>query len=511
MLRDCLFDWQKNIVDSVNRNDYGLYLDMGLGKTPVSLALAEKHKCTKILVIAPNNKVLEDESVGGSWLFWSKKLEYKYNYSIKKQTSFSELQNDFYIINYESLYSRKKDRKTTVVLNDFINDFIKSCKDHNVAVIIDECHKMKDQSSIQTKAINKIKNNLKLYAKNLYCYLLSGTPFTTGYIDLYSQLKFLGYESNKETFKDRYCVMGHIPGLLGWQQPIVGYKNIDKLYETLHKYAITIKSETVQNLPEQIFVEHKLPKTKDFDLLTNETLPGKEIFKEIKKREGIEEREYNIDKKINNPFYRDIDFSIQNGSGKWFADTTGSFWMRARQLSIGFNGNAEESKWYNNARLNELKDFLANNEDNYVLFYNYTPELLGLYEICEELKYNVDVYCGEIKSLNFYDIYSKQDEDKRVTNKKNIILANFASGSEGKNWQAYNKCILFSIPVYKDWAQSLKRVHRTGQTKTVFYHIFYQDNWLDREMYKSLRQQINYSQKMFESDLNRVEKIMKEN
>ena len=508
MIYDLLYDYQKDIANEITKNEYGLFLDMGIGKTPISLALAEKNKCTKILVIAPNNKATEDFSVNGSWLFWSLKSDIKYNYNIKKKTNFKIDQNDFYIINYESLYSRKRDRKSTVILSDAILDFIKSCKNHNVAIIIDECHKMKDPSSMQTKAINKIKTSLKINAKELYCYLLSGTPFTKGYIDLYSQLKFLGYEKNKESFKNNYCITGNVPGLLGWQQPIVGYKNIDKLFDEVHKFAITIESKAVQNLPEQIFVDHVLAKSDEFNLFTSEMFSGKKIYKEIEKREGIKKEKYNVDKKVNNPYYRDIDFSTNVVTGRWYADTTGAFWMRCRQLSIGFNGNAEESKWYNNERLEKIKEFLENHEDNYVLFYNYTPELLALYDICDELKYNVDVYCGDIKSLHFYEKYSNQTPEERLSNSKNIILANFASGSEGKNWQNYNKCILFSIPVYKDWAQSLKRVHRTGQTKTVFYHVFYQDNWLDREMYKSLKEQTNYSQKMFESDLQRVKEII---
>ena len=47
-----LFEYQKKIVDNnINKNAYGLFVDMGLGKTPMSLAFAEKHNCTKILII----------------------------------------------------------------------------------------------------------------------------------------------------------------------------------------------------------------------------------------------------------------------------------------------------------------------------------------------------------------------------------------------------------------------------------------------------------------------------
>ena len=83
--------------------------------------------------------------------------------------------------------------------------------------------------SKQTKAIYKIMQTLSLKHATTKLYLLTGTPFTQGFIDLYSQLKILGWDGNKELFVDAFCIRGQIPGLLGWQQPIIAYKNVDKL------------------------------------------------------------------------------------------------------------------------------------------------------------------------------------------------------------------------------------------------------------------------------------------
>lgn len=522
-----LFDYQKRIFDTCcEKQAYGLFLDMGLGKTPLSLALAEYHDCDKILIISVNTKVLESEKVEGSWLYWCSYLDKKYKVSVKKNTSFDVLNNDIYLVNYESLFKRSLGMKKSVSLSDELINFIKSCKGHNVSIIIDESHKMKDIHSMQTKAINRIQKNLKLIANNVYSYLLTGTPFTQGYVDLYSQLCFLGYEQTKASFVDKFCIRGSIPGLLGWQQPIVGYKNIEELYELVHKYAITILSDAVVNLPEQIFIEHKIPSSLSFNLITSEKLCGETIYNYIKSRlisqnkqnelrdnvKVIERiKKYKTKAKVNNPFYRDIGYDITKDYplSEWLAESSGVFWLRGRQINIGFNGNATSSEWFDENRLNELKKFLEQNKDNYLIFYNYTPELLKLYEICESLGYNVDVYCGECKSLYYYEKYASQTEAEKLTNKNNVIIANFASGSTGKNWQQYNKCIIFSLPLFKDWSQGIKRIHRQGQTKTTFYHVFYQDNWLDRNMYKALKEQVDYSQDMFESDL-RAETIMEE-
>lgn len=295
--------------------------------------------------------------------------------------------------------------------------------------------------------------------------------------------------------------MDQIPGLLEWQQPIKCYKNIDKIYELVHRYAITIKSEDVQDLPDKIFTFIKTKQSEEFNLLTNEKYPCGLVNKELEKHglpiiEDVKEK-----KRVNNPFYRNMEYP----SEKWLAETVGTFWLRAREMSIGFQGNNEEYKIYDRARLDKLKEFLEEHEDNYIIFYNYTPEMLEIYDICESLGYNIDVYSGEIKSTFFYERYAKQKEEERLTNTKNVLIANFKGGSTGKNWQLYNKCLIFSLPTYGDWEQGLKRIHRTGQKVDCFYYVFYQLNWLDIGMKKALEENTEYTEEMFADDFKRVQ------
>lgn len=503
-----LYDYQKNIVDKFkDRSSFGLFLDMGLGKTILSLAFAEVNNCTKVIIITINAKATESENLKDSWLGWAKQSEIQYNLHNKySNEAFLIENNDLLIINYESLFSRAKDKKSKVQLKSTITEFIQSCFNHNVAIIVDESHKMKNLKSLQTEAIFKIKTLLKMQAKNVYSYLLTGTPFTTGYIDLYSQLKMLDYPDTKTNFIDRYCVRGNLPGLLGWQQPIVGYKNVDELYELIHRYAITIRSEEVINLPEQIFIYHVIEKSHSFDMLTTEFVNGKEILKENEQHEEkiFDVEQYNVDKKVGNPYFRNIAYPEL----KWIAETNGTFWLRAREISIGFQGNADDAKWYDKTRMNQIKSFLERNEDNYVIFYNYTPELIELFNICDELGYKVDIFCGEMKSLFFYERFCNLSESEKLVTKKQVILSNFASGSTGMNWQKYSKIIITSTPLYKDYAQAIKRVHRPGQKEKVFYHVFYQKNWLDISMQKALKEQKQYNQDMYDADLARINQIM---
>lgn len=502
-----LFPWQKELVDTyMSEQRFGLFLDMGLGKTIVSLAFAEQHECTKVMVVSINAKALEDENVNGSWKFWASRSDIQYQMKSKWSEQFDNNVAELFITNYESLYERGKNRKENVTIKMNIQEFVKSCQGHNVALIIDESHKMKDLQSKQTLAIMKIKKALELVSKKTYMYLLTGTPFTTGYIDLYSQLKALGLEMNKTQFTDKFCERGQVPGLLGWQQPIVGYKNVDEMFNLVHQYAITIDSEMVaKNLPEKIFVNHTYDMTTDFEMFVRKKAYKEDILRTFNRHKILPDKDYaSLPKRLhNNPFYKNIAYP----SLDWWTTTSGSGWLRARQLSIGFQGNAVKSKWFDRTRLQLLEAFLEANPNNYLLFYNYTPELLEIYDICERLGYNIDVYCGEVKSMVFYEKYEKQTKAQRLANTKNIILANFSSGSTGLNWQAYHNCILFSCPIYKDFRQGIKRIHRTGQTDTVIYHTFYQNNVLDNSMQKSLDEKTDYSSDMFESELDRLNEL----
>ena len=502
---ETLFDWQKKIVDKFkDKSSLGLFLDMGLGKTPIAMGLAEVNDCKKVIVITINSKATETVDVNGSWFDWASKSKIKYELLDKHAEVTKSSDPQMLLVNYEALFKRKKQstRTAKAELKDNLIAFVNNCKNENVALIIDESHKTKNCSSVQTIAIMHLQRLLSAKG-NLRTYLLTGTPFTTGYIDLYTQLKLLGHDGTKTEFIDTFCERGHVPGLLGWQQPIVGYKNVDKLYDLIHKFAITVKSEDVVDLPKKIFIEHSVPMSKDFSMFIQEKINGLKLEEYANERHLQNAEQLYIDKKINNPYYRNIAFP----SLDWLAETTGSFWLRARQLSIGFQGNAEKFEWYDERRYKEIERFLTENNDNYLIFYNYTPELYKLYDICENIGYNIDVYCGEVKSLHFYNAYQQLSDADKLVNKKNVILANFASGSTGMNWQEYDKCIICSIPLYKDYEQGIKRIHRTGQKYDCIYHVFYQKNWLDESMMKALDGSIQYSNDMFESDLQRVQEI----
>lgn len=510
MLYEKLFPFQKDIIDSyIDKKRLGLFLDMGLGKTILSLGFVEKHQVNKVIIVSILSKVVEDENIKGSFHdYLQNDLRFKVYKKDKKTNEINP-----------SLFSTNKDTKEALIINyhTFINkktpgqlpnylvEFIKKCSNEKIVIILDESHKVKNGSSQISKGINKLINYCNIYCDN-YLYLLTGTPFTQGFIDLYNQLKLLGCNLSKTEFINHFCIRGNVPGLYNWQQPIVGYKNTEELYSLIHKYAITELSKNNLSLPNQIFNKIKLPQTLEFSLLTTPKYIEKILYTYLTENRNSKIKDlldYGIKSKTGltkkpNPLYRNFGFP----DDKYLADIPSNFWLRSRQLSIGFQGNENEFTFYNYDRVNKLKELLKENPNPYIIFYNYTPELRVIFDVCYELGYKVDAWCGDIKDESNYLEYKNMNEDQKINDRKRVILANFSSGAEGKNWQEYNHTIFFSVGLYGMYVQALKRNHRLGQTKPVYYYQFYQDNFLDRGMLRALEEGIEYNNEMFEYDSN---------
>lgn len=493
MLYSQLYDFQKEIIDKYSsRHRLGLFLDMGLGKTITSLALCEHNNINKILVISIKSKSTEDIKISGSFDMYLFKEGFKVWKKNPKTNNINYISDSYekeaMVINYHSLLTKNKE------LPPYLKDFIDNCKKEKFAIIFDESHKLKNSGSQTSKQASKLITYTQLNT-DLYLYLLTGTPFTQGFIDLYNQLKFLGLNMTKGDFVRIFGIRGEVPGLYEWQQPIVGYKNIKELFELVNKYAITELTENNIKLPQQVFTDIVCKKTKEFSYLISQYLKTatlKKIYKDRNLKWNLPSKYENLP----NPFFRNFGFP----DDKYRADTAGTYWLRARQLSIGFQGNADEYDFYNYERLEKLREFLEDNRENYIIFYNYTPELKVIFDLCYELNYLIDVYCGDIKELTYYNNYDQMTEEERFNAQKRVLIVNYASGKEGKNWQLYNRTIFFSLPLYGEYAQALKRNHRIGQLNTVYYYRFYQDNFLDRGMLKALEFKQDYNEKMFNYD-----------
>jgi len=517
-LYNSLYDWQKPFIDTLvekfnieeNPTDYskfGFFLRMGIGKTKLMTAMGELHDSDCIIVTSILPKVLE-ENIKGSFGEELELAGYKVYYShllykpaplkpykngkprIRKEGTepyraeqyYAEFMDDFmnkrkiaYVNNYDSIMTNdgfgifhllaggNKGSKVNVQKKYGLIEGYK-----NITWVFDESHKIKSKDSqismrIHSMLTSKHAPGLTVIRDNYFkenirhVYLGTGTPFTVGYVDLYQQLNILGHTWEYNDFFDEYFAK-HFNI---YAKAIKDYKNVDQLLDIVEQYAFFARTENYYPfLPERRTTILWAKRDVSYDLMSLDTKT--------------------------NIHYRVYD--------NYICDTPSLFKLRLRQLASGFMGNADESKYYSTWKLDKLQEILEDSEDNYVIFYNYTPELFMLMSIAEDLGYVYDVYNGSIKDLSYF--YSD-----KIKNKK-LILANIASGSTGLNLQAYKNAIFYSLPdVWSDFEQGVGRIERTGQESPfVDVYVLMAIDTVEGRIWDSLMKGKDYTDKMFERD-----------
>lgn len=221
----------------------GLFLEMGLGKTVVTLTainnlIYDRFEISKVLVIAPL-RVAED-----TWSRESAKWDHLQHLRISKilgtptqRRKAIAADADIYIINRENVVWLCNELSTIGDSWDFD------------AVVIDELSSFKSPKSQRFKALRKY------ITKSSHVIGLTGTPAPNGLIDLWSQIYLLdGGERLGRTvtgFRERYFVPGqrNQTTIFNYKPKPEAEKNIQDLISDI---CISMKAEDWLEMPERI-------------------------------------------------------------------------------------------------------------------------------------------------------------------------------------------------------------------------------------------------------------------
>ena len=332
--------------------------------------------------------------------------------------NFKVVEDDFltvWVINYDLVWRRP--------------ELAKLC---NYTLMLDESSLIQNETSKRSKfIINKLKPDNVI--------LLSGTPISGKYEHLWSQCKLLGWGISKDLFYRQYVVYER--STEGY--PIItGYKNVERLKRKLREYgAVFMKTEEVIDLPEQTFIDIKVPESKE--------------YKKFKK-----------------------DRIITINDTTLVGDTTLTNMLYQRMLCGHFCID----------KLSAFEDILNSTNDRLVVFYNFNDELTELKRICLE----------NGRPLSFCN-----GSDKDLTNfekcENTVILVQYQSGAYGLNLQQSNKIVYFSPPLSSDlFEQSKKRIHRIGQEQPCFYYLL--KSGIDYRIYDTLEMRSDYTNSLFEME-----------
>ena len=303
---------------------------------------------------------------------------------------------------------------------------------------------MLDESSvIQNTGANWTKKGvLKLEPKNVI--LLSGTPTSGKYENLWSQIHLLGWKISEEVYNRQYVNWTKID-MGGFTHKIVDkenpYKNVDRLKSKLREHgAVFMKTEECFDLPEQTFIKQFVPASKEYWKFMKEciiTIDDKELV----------------------------------------GDTTLTKRLYARQLC----------GQYSEYKLQAFRELVESTQDRLIVFYNFTAEYLAMVQIAEELGRPQSIVNGQQKQLLNYEQYDNS-----------ITFIQYQAGAMGLNLQKANKIIYFTLTDKSElFEQSKKRIHRIGQEQPCFYYILMCKGSVEEVILQTLEMRKDFTDELF--------------
>lgn len=413
-----LMTHQLKILAQTKYSDCVAYFaDMGLGKTFIGSEKINQINNNTNLILCQKSKVTD----------WYNHFEdYYEEYTVidctkeKNLLEINKITNKkVLIINYDLIFRR---------------EFFLTLKDFTL--LLDE------SSIIQNEKSKRAKFILKLNPKNVI--LLSGTPVSGKYENLYSQCKLLGWNITKELYDKQYVnyksidVGGYIYKVVDKNNP---YKNVERLKQKLREHgAVFLKTEECFDLPKQNFVRINIKKTKDYEKFLKDSI--------VKVNKDVLVGDTNLVKR-----------------------------MYLRKLC----GE------YNKEKLQAFEDLISSTQDRLLVFYNFNNELEILKNIAIKLEKPISEFNGEVKNLSNYE-----NEENSVT------FIQYQAGSMGLNLQKANKIIYFTLTETSElFEQSKKRIHRIGQEKTCFYYLLICENSIEESILKSLEIKKDFTDDLF--------------
>lgn len=407
-------DYQKVAKDfALSREASGLFLDMGLGKTIITLTAIEELKNDylediKVLVIAPK-RVAED-----TWTTEHEKWDHVKDLKIVKIMGTPK----------ERTAALKEDGDVYIITRDNVAWLVKMLGrswDFNT-VVIDELSSFKSNQSQRFKQLRKVRPFIKRIIG------LTGTPAPNGYEDLWAQIYLLdkGERLGKTIteYRKRYFNTLYRHGYNEYELRDGAKEQID---ESLKDLCISMKAKDYLKLKEPLY---------------------------INRIARLDKKEYKL--------YKDMerDAVLELGDEDITALSAAAVTNKLLQLSNGaIYTDEKEVIEIHNKKLEVLEELIEEaNGEPVLVFYNF--------------KHDRDRILERFKDVRLLDT----DQDIKDWNDKKIkiLLAHPASAGHGLNLQDGGSIIVWfgltwSLELY---LQANARLNRQGQKETVrIYHI----------------------------------------
>lgn len=431
-----------------------LWLDMGLGKTVITLTAINdlkfnRFQVSKILIIAPK-RVAETT--------WNRECE-KWDHlshlrissvlgSQKKRITAVNTPADIYIINRENV---------TWLVDYYRNDWPFDM------VVIDESSSFKSHQSKRFKSLKMIRTKIKRLVE------LTGTPAPNNLIDLWAQIFLLdGGERLGKTigrFREKYFS----PDQRNMER-VFTYKPKDgaeiEIQKVLSDVCVSMKAEDYLELPDCIY--NDIPVVLD--------KKSREAYNRLEREMLLEIDEDLID-----------------------AGTAAVLSNKLLQLCNGAVYDENKNPvLIHDCKLEAFLEIIEGlNGQSALVFYNFQHDRDRILKALSKSGLRVDVYKGP------------EQERKWNGGKLDVLLAHPASTAYGLNLQdGGNNIIWFglnwSLELYK---QANARLHRQGQKKSVVIHQLVVEDSRDTDVLESLKNKDGTQESLLKSLKARIDKV----
>ena len=434
----------------------GLFLDMGLGKTIVTLSAIKELKfyrfqVRKVLIIAPK-KVAE-----GTWSKEKNKWEHTKGLKISRVLG-SANQRTKALYEKADIYIINRDNVTWLV------DFYKNNWDFDT-VVIDESSSFKSPTAKRFKSLASVTHRIDRLIE------LTGTPSPNGLKDLWAQIYLLDQgqrlEKKYKQFREKYFQ----PGKRGRDGTVYNYdlKNGSEatILSKISDICVSMKAEDYLTLPDIIYNE--IPVVLD--------AKAKKAYEELEAQYVLQLSETE-------------EISVASAAA-----------LSNKLLQLANGAVYDEDRTVHEVHNCKIEAFLELVESlqgkPLLVFYNYQHDKERILKALEK------------QNLRVRELKITQDEDDWNNKQIDILLTHPASSAYGLNLQqGGNHVCWFGLNWnYELYTQANKRLHRQGQTEKVIIHHLITQETRDEDVMQALERKDNVQNFVMETLKARIEKI----
>ena len=438
-----------------------LFLDMGLGKTVITLSaiaqlIYKEHKVSKVLIIAPK-KVAESvwSAEAAKWVHL-KDLRLSLVLGSKAQRLKAlKVDADIYVINREN---------TSWIVGQYGDGWPFDM------VVLDESSSFKSSRTQRFQALRSVRRYITRVVE------LTGTPAPQSIEDLWSQIFLLdaGKRLGKyiSDFRNRYEIAEVHPGFTTWS-PRLGAEQ--EVYQAISDIAVSMKASDYIELPELI--------TDDIPVV----LPPKavKVYKEMEK---------NMLLSIS---------SEKHVTAATAAVLTGKLLQMCNGAVYLSQGSATEMKnqeiiYIHEAKLDALCELLEQlHGEHALIFYQYRHDLVRIQARLDKEDYKYAVYS------------SAKDAEAWNSGEISILIAHPASAGYGLNLQyGGHHIIWFGLTwALEQYEQANARLYRQGQEVPVIVHRLVVKGGMDEQVTAALDRKKDVQSGMLDALRARLEAI----